>query len=906
MPLPVRLLAAVMLLAGVASAQPRVSFIHNPPAQGRPGEPLTLEGEVSGGELTALSVYVRGPSEDWERFELELQYGDYWRGTLPASRMVPPWVVYYVVATTRAGRSDVFGSANRPVRVDIGAQGTKLKCKRVKKGKKWVQRCVEAGDDPPPSVEPDDPAPAEPEPEPEPEREPEPRPAPKSEPRAAPEREPEPEPQPVQKAEPGPELRAAPPPRSEVKAAQAASPPASELEEELALYGAEAAGGVVQRVAESAGEVSSLAPSVLTAAELKRRGVRFVYEALELVPGVSVSRDMQGNWRVAMRGLRADPEVLFTLNGQRLNNFYDAKALANLPVDNLERIEIFRGPATADVGLGNVTGLINLVTRRDVGFRDSGSGGRGMSFDGHANGAFVAGPVKVFGDVDVSSQEGQQLTVLRDGDTTDTGAKRTTDRRFLLNASLGAELSLDQLGTFEASGRVLYEDRSALLGLFDVVGPDSRLQWLTGQAQLGWRKTLDAGQLSVRAWFDQQTTDRLWQQTPSSYTDGAISFPDGAQEQHRFGVRGFGVSGRGDFKLPFNNLLSAGVQLEHQSIFSAELRSNVDTATNGNLGALQAPVGLRLPTEDGAGGRGPAADRFTGSVFVTDTWTPLDVVSVHAGLRFDLVQLPGGVTPGFGPRIGVTVTPIKSLALRANYGRSFRAPSPREYAEALPANGFNAGRFIGNLSLQPAYLDAVEAGAEYVQGLGEGRLRLRGTFFFERMTNAVVEIDTTGNLTPFSNRLLGVQSIGLEGEARLELTQRLHVWLNASWVRAEDLSTPAQSRLLTDVPQLRANGGVTLPLGPWLNLDFVARFASERRNNTRSVLELIRRYTLPGYATFTAQLRTEPIFDHVELLLLGQNVFNFEYADDATRPDRVPGGVPRDGWSLFGQAKVSF
>ena len=70
------------------------------------------------------------------------------------------------------------------------------------------------------------------------------------------------------------------------------------------------------------------------------------------------------------------------------------------------------------------------------------------------------------------------------------------------------------------------------------------------------------------------------------------------------------------------------------------------------------------------------------------------------------------------------------------------------------------------------------------------------------------------------------------------------------------------------------------------------------------MLELIRRYTLPAYTVVTAQLRTEPLFDRVELGVLGQNVFNVEYADDAVRPDRVTGGVPREGVRVFGTVRV--
>jgi outer membrane receptor protein involved in Fe transport len=384
----------------------------------------------------------------------------------------------------------------------------------------------------------------------------------------------------------------------------------------------------------------------------------------------------------------------------------------------------------------------------------------------------------------------------------------------------------------------------------------------------------------------------------------------------RHGTRGFGLKAQGEFVLPFKNRLVAGLSVEHQSLYDFALLANSVPITNVNAGMLTRPEGLRLPTEDGRGARGPAADRLGFGLFVGDTWTPVEVVSVHAGLRFDLTQLPRGdsfgqwtgstFVPSFGPRLGLTVTPVRSLVLRGYYGRSYRAPTVQELADPVPNNDFNQGRFVGNPQLEGAYIDSVEAGAEYLQGLGEGKLRLKGNAFFERISNAIVQVDTSGNLVPYANRLLGVQAVGLEGEARLELTRRLSGWVNVSWVRAEDLTTPQQARILTDVPQIRVNGGVSLPIGKFLNVDLVGRYVSERRNNSRSVLELIRRYTLPGYATFTAQLRTEPLFDHLELVVLGQNVFNFEYADDAYRPDRVTAGVPRETWQVFGQAKVSF
>jgi len=894
----------LVVLASTAFAQSRATFLHTAPSEAPLSQPLVLEGSVVGGSFSKVIARVRTAGGEFEDYPLELQYGDLYRGTIPASRMVPPGIEYYVEGVG-PDRVAIFATAARPVRVMVmgdtspepftaEAPPPKPKCKKGKKCK---------DDEPPPEK-------------------------PKEKEKEKPVEwvDTTDKPAPVEKEKAPPPKRDPPPPTATPSKKEDAPPPLTrrqaELEEELALYGAEASGGVVQRIDESARVVPQM-PTVLTALQLRQLGVRYVHEALDLVPGLSVSRDVQGFYRVAMRGLRSDAELLITLNGQRLNNFYDGKSLSTLPIDNLERIEVFRGPATADVGLGNVTGVINLVTRRDAGLRVSGSAGMWEMFDGHLNAAGTFGAVTLFGDVDVASQYGVRRPVLRDGLDTATSAraKLTNDKRFLVNAGAGVSIATEGAGTFEVQGRFITESRAALIGLFDVVGNDSKLDWTTVQAQVGWKKSLDGGHaLSVRGWFDQQNTRRLFQLAPDGWqiraADPATLFPDGVLEQWSTGTRGFGVVGKGEFVLPAQNRLVVGVSAEQQSLFAAEVLANSVPITNVNAGELKRPDGLRLPTEDGKGGRGPAADRFGLGVFAYDTWTPVEVVSVQAGLRFDLTQLPmvnaanewagTQLVPSFGPRLGLTVTPVRSLVLRGHYGRSFRAPTPQELAETVPNNDFNQGRFVGNPALQGAYIDSVEAGAEYLQGIGDGKLRLKANGFFERMSNAIVQVDTSGNLVPYVNRVLGVQAVGIEGEARLELTQRLTVWVNASWVRAEDLTAPTQSRILTDVPQIRMNGGLTVPIGRWLNVDLVGRFASERRNNSRSVLELIRRYTLPGNATVTAQLRTEPLFDHLELAVLGQNVFNFEYADDAARPDRVTAGVPRETWMAFFQAKVGF
>lgn len=913
------------LVASASSADSRATFLYTPPVEAPMGTPFKVEGNLTGGTFSRVLVKVRGPGESWEDYELTLQYGDLYRATLPASRMVPPGIELYIEGVTSAGSATpLFATAARPARVIITGDaaaddgdrnpyaGDEPATDKPKKKKPKCKRGKKCKDEPPedapaaPAEKPDKPGEAE-------WVDTSDQPTEKTGPQKPP---------PVERPADKPTEKPVERPPVAEKPEPAAPRQRTALDDELAVYGAEAPAGFAQRLDERT-RTSVLAPVVLTATQLKVLGVRYVHEALDLVPGLSVSRDVQGFYRLAVRGLRSDAEVLFFLNGQRLNNFYDGKALWTLPVDNLARIEVVRGPASVDTGLGDYLAVVNLITFDQDGVRASFTGGSFDAFDGHAAGNHTWGAFSLSGDVDVARQYGYRRDPGKDGlDPVGTTPrpKQTLDNRFLVNAGLRASLDTGA-GTFGVAGRFMLEDRSALMGLFDTVGNDSRLHWQSIDAALTWSKPLgETGHLSARLFFDQQDTNRLWQLTDAGYQVTASNpdtrFPDGIREQVTVGARTIGLTGKAELNLPGKNQLVAGLDAQLQSISNYAYLANYVPGTNVNAGSLVRPDGLVYPTENGQGGRGPAADRLSFGLFGSDTWTPLDALSIQAGLRVDFMQLPtadstgawtgAALVPSVGPRLGLAITPMNSLVFRGHYGRAWRAPTVQELAETIPDSDSNQGRSVGNPSLTGAYLDSVEGGAEYLQGLGDAKLRLRANVFFEKLSNAIALIDTTGNLVPYTNRPLGVQSYGLEGEARLEVTQRGSAWVNASWQRAEDLGTPATGRLLTDVPQVRLNAGFSLPLGRWLNIDIIARYASERRNDSRSVLEQIRRYTLPAYTLVSAQLRTEPLFDHLELGVMGQNVFTFDYADDVPRPDRMPGGVPRESILVFGTARVIF
>jgi outer membrane receptor protein involved in Fe transport len=966
------LLALALLAAFPAFAQEQASsLLHNAPSQADPGVPLVLDGVLTGTQrILRILIRFRGPGEPYTETPMELQYGDLFRGVIPAAQMVPPGVEYYFEGVTPTGeRVPLFKSATRPARVLVAGQAP--------------QKPVILSPRPEPQRTP---------PEPEPVRKPEPAPVVKAEPPPKSEPTPKPEPAPVVKAEPPPRSEPAPTPKAEpvrkaetprkaepvrkpesgrkaesddamaaltadgapdggkpssirssgARASRSSEPPArearSELEEDLALYTAEDTLALATRQEEKVKKVPAIAAS-FGREQLRTLGARTVADVLDVVPGLSVSRDVQGFHRVAVRGLRNDAELLFLLNGHRLNNFFDGKALMNLPVENLERIEVIRGPGSALYGAGAFLGVVNLVTHTTDGVIAAVSGGGypgvdnrrtttrdaaeeqlATTFDGHVAAAHTFGSLKLFGDADVWTQVGDSAEITSDGldaETLNQGlrdpldpAGKTHDRRFLVNVGLGLNYELSSASRLDVSLRLLSEDRSALVGLFDTVGEDSRLGWLVLLGDINFQHDLsDTVRLRARVYGDQQSTDRLFQVAPDKFRTGAADdqiFPNGMLEQSRVSVAAFGANVDADITLTRNNRLSLGVVAEEQLLTSYAYETNY-TLDNRRRSAMTRPEGVAdLQTlADGA-----ATRRLSLGLFAQDQWTVVDSLTLTFGLRVDATELPTmdaatktingtQLVPSVNPRVGLVFSPTDALVLKLLYGRAFRSPTVQELVETIPYTDYNQGRFEGNPGLRPVTVDTFEAGADLIQTAGESRVRLRANAFFERFANAIVPVDTTGNIIPLSNRQFDVYVYGAEGEARLEASKRATAWVNASLFRAEDLAVPQRHRLLTDTPQARFNAGVSMPIGDFINFDVMVRAGAERRHNTRSVLELIRRYTIPAYSLITAQVRTEPIGDHFELALLLQNAFDHDLRDDVPRPDRMPGLLPREGLSAF-------
>ncbi len=114
--------------------------------------------------------------------------------------------------------------------------------------------------------------------------------------------------------------------------------------------------------------VTGASIEVITATDLERQQVNLVTDALGLTPGLTVVRN-GGVGQTTTVGMRGAPsgQTLFLLDGVRLedpSSTDEGAVLQDLLVNNIDRIEVLRGPQSTLYGSDAIGGVVNIVSKR--------------------------------------------------------------------------------------------------------------------------------------------------------------------------------------------------------------------------------------------------------------------------------------------------------------------------------------------------------------------------------------------------------------------------------------------------------------------------------------------------------------------------------------------------------------
>lgn len=196
--------------------------------------------------------------------------------------------------------------------------------------------------------------------------------------------------------------------------------------------------------------------TVLLGERMRAAGIETLSQALRTVPGVSFAQSGSRGalTSVFMRG--ADPRnLLIQIDGIEVNQLgFPGFDFADMPIDDIERIEVIRGPQSGIYGANANAGVISIITRTGKGlakpvFEGRIEGGSHGTIGGSANVRGASGPL--YGSLSVTGYRSDGYNIAHDGNETD------GSRALIATYKGGVDLS----EYLNIEGMVRYTDRFA-------------------------------------------------------------------------------------------------------------------------------------------------------------------------------------------------------------------------------------------------------------------------------------------------------------------------------------------------------------------------------------------------------------------------------------------------------------
>jgi vitamin B12 transporter len=588
--------------------------------------------------------------------------------------------------------------------------------------------------------------------------------------------------------------------------------------------------------------------TVIPAAEIEQLQLRSLPDALRTTPGIDVVQTggPGGQTSVFARGANSD-HVLVLIDGVEANDPAQPSGFdfGQILLDDVERIEVLRGPQSSLYGSDAIGGVINLITRGPGAAPggsarlEAGSFGtfdQALAANGRASGLGYALSLSHFRSEDTPVTPPELLAP---------GERAIGEGYDNLTASgrLSAALSPDlELGFSARYARSILRFTGDDFSVFPSIPAPAQSVQDRGElfARAEARQSLFGG--ALKSVLGVSLTDyRTHEQDP----DLGFGAPDPIVSDGRR----VAVDWQGDIALAKNETLVLGL---------GDKNFRLDKTA--------------VPARD--------EDRWAFAELESE---PFPGLSTAASLRLDDYRREGSVTTW---RIGATYTvPTTGTRLSATAGTGFKAPTLADLFVSFPAFGFFA-----NPDLKPERSFGWDAGLE--QPLAAGRARVGATFFHNDITDLIEPVFDAASFTSTLINLDRARTWGVESFASARLGEGFEVRGQYTFTDARDAASGDE---LLRRPRHSAGATATWRGADHLTLTATATYVGSWIDANRSFT--IPRLKAPAYATFDLAgdwrlSREAVVFARVE------NLFDRRY--------QQPVGFLRPGRGLFAGVRLRF
>ncbi|MCE4557599.1 TonB-dependent receptor plug domain-containing protein [Roseateles cellulosilyticus] len=673
-------------------------------------------------------------------------------------------------------------------------------------------------------------------------------------------------------------------------------------EDELAqVYGDKSTISLATGTSQSLRRAPAVA-SVITAQDIALMGATDLDQVLATVPGIHVGRNNQGyNPLYIVRGIYSEfnAQTLVLYNGVPMTSMFIGNRgtmWSGLPVANIARVEVIRGPGSALYGADAYAGVINIVTKgpadtagAEIGLRAGSFGSR----DGWAQYGGTAGPLAVSAYLRAGHTDGFKETVQADAQT-------GLDTAFGTHASLApgpVNTGYDAVdGHVEASVGKLRLRAGYLLrdnvgtgagagGALDPVGKGRNQRW-TASASLSELALAPQLLLNLTGSYFELTNQF---KTPlqifppgsfgGSFPNGVLGAPNTWERQTRVAA----VLSYGGW---VGHQWRAGVGHDDLDLYRTQEFKNFTLVDSGPMKGLPAPLPggqlIEFPVDKSFV---TPQRRHVTYAYAQDEWSMAPDWTLTAGVRRDHYSDFGTTT---NPRMALVWDASLDLTAKLLVGRAFRAPSfSEEYSINNPV-------MRGNPALKPEHIRTAEAVISWQMN---SEVQLQASAFRYTMTDIIRAASIGGGTSEYTNA--GTQrGHGFELELVADVARNLRLAGHYAYQRALDESTGRDAGYAPHkMAYVRADWH--LDTG-WAVSGQVKRVADRLRaaGDTRP--------TVPDYTTVDLTLRTALRATGWDLSVSVRNLFDADVREPSLPSTGVPYDLPMAGRSLDVQLAYRF
>lgn len=615
--------------------------------------------------------------------------------------------------------------------------------------------------------------------------------------------------------------------------------------------------------------------SVITAEDIRAMGATDLDQVLRSVPGLHTSVAPRGYLPIyTIRGIYSEnnPQVLVLINDIPITNLYvgnRGELWGGMPINNIARIEIIRGPGSAMYGADAFAGVINILTKTVEDREGTEIGTRMGSFDSQEAWILHGQRWRNFDislSLEVQRTDGHERIVESD-------VQSAFDGLFLSNASYApgpVSLRRESIDARADIARGAWRLRLGYQGRYDLgagagvalaldpVGSGKSERFnadLTHEAVLSQNWDLT----STLSYFQTAAEPDLVLFPPGAFGN---AFPDGVQarpyvyERHtRFSLSAFyhGLE---------KHSLRMGAGAIHGDMYRVKELKNYTQDSTG----LPIPLGGLIDVSDDMDRVFMRPDdRLVFFGFLQDEWAFAQDWQLTGGVRYDHYSDFGDT---INPRAALVWQVDPNITSKFLYGRAFRAPAFNELYN------INNPVALGNPNLKPETIDTYEIALTF---RNTRKLQTGINLFHYTMSDVIRFTEPS-----FRAENQGeIQGRGLELEARYEASRSIGFLANYAYQDSEDKESGSN---VANAPKhmvyLRADWR---PHMDWtINGQMYWIIDRERElGDPRSSID--------NYALADLTLRYNPAYRPWEIAASVRNVFN----ENAREPSpRLQNGVP--------------